>query len=199
MSFVDKSWPSGSVLLGAGQLPGLKRAELQTVSNRAAEAQRHSQRITLGKSVVVRRCSRCLGKRSWSGATHSRGRSAAPVTDNGGLAFPQGLIRTGATPRGDGACENRTRPMPAPGPQRGGALPSTSGTPGPARQVRRTGWNRKVASNIGRRRRAPEKAFGVHTHPIVVVRVPIGHATSRSTFKIYVRQPCSTKKWKNPR
>ena len=46
------------------------------------------------------------------------------------IAIPQELIQTGATPRGRcGVCENRRRPMPVPGPRRGGSLPSASVSP----------------------------------------------------------------------
>ena len=93
----------------------------------------------------------------------------AAVPQAAPTAFPQGLIMDGKRPT-EGAGrrgENPHRPTPVPGPQTGGSLPSTSGTPCTAWQWRWPVRNRKVASNIGKSRRAPEKHFLSHTHPIV--------------------------------
>ncbi len=46
------------------------------------------------------------------------------------MAFPRGIIGTGATPGGRGpACENTQGPAPEPGPRPGGSLPSASVPP----------------------------------------------------------------------
>ena len=56
------------------------------------------------------------------------------------MAFPLGIIGTGATPGGRGpACENTQGPAPVPGPWPGGSLPSTSVLPSAAPT---TGWRR---------------------------------------------------------
>ena len=67
------------------------------------------------------------------------------------------------------------RSAPEPGPKTGGALPSTPESPGPAWQPRRPGRNRKPASNIKQKHRAPRKAVFLNRPPDVFVHVPIGH------------------------
>ena len=81
------------------------------------------------RSLVVRTIQACRSwpvSELWSAASPLPGfavRSAGRLA--GSIAFPQGKFRRERPPAGrQGACENPPRPMPVPGPQRGGSLPS---------------------------------------------------------------------------
>ena len=83
------------------------------------------------RSLVVRTIQACRSwpvSELWSAASPLPGfavRSAGRLA--GSIAFPQGKFRRERPPAGrQGACENPPRPMPVPGPQRGGSLPSAS-------------------------------------------------------------------------
>ena len=77
-------------------------------------------------------------------------------------SLPAEIIWTGATPRARTMASKR------------GSLPSTSQKPASARQVHRQARNHRQASRIEASRRVTEKASGVHTPSLVVVRVPLG-------------------------